>query len=32
MLYEICLRAFFSQSVRYRYDIFDVLVPIFHVL
>ena len=32
MLYEIWLRAYFSQSVRYWYEICDALVPIFHVL
>ena len=32
MLYEIWLRACFSQRVRYWYEICDVLVPIFHVL
>ena len=29
MLYEICLLAYFSQSVRYWYKICNILVPIF---
>ena len=29
MLYIILLRAYFSQNVRYWYDIRDILVPIF---
>ena len=32
MLYEIWLRAYFSRSVRYWYEICDILVPILHVL
>ena len=33
MLYEILLRAYFSQIVpRYWYEICDVLVPIFDIL
>ena len=32
MLYEIWLRAYCSQSVRYCYEVCDILVPILHVL
>ena len=32
MLYEIWLRAYCSQSVRYCYEVCDILVPIFLVL
>ena len=32
MFYKICLRAYFSQSVRYWYEICYILVPTFHML
>ena len=32
MLHEILLRAYFSHSVKYWYEICEVSVPIFHVL
>ena len=32
MLHIILRRAFFSQNVKYWYEVRDVLVPIFHAL